>query len=428
MGLQLYRRHSKACKAKRPEDSTTGKFEEGRRRWKKCSCQIFASGTLGGKFKRQCTENWEWDKAEKVADGWQGAGSWPNGSKQRADVVEPSAKTPEVTASQSGRGAVHEVVVAYLSSCQSREIKGSTLAKYKTLTNQLEAYCKVKGYTYIDLLQVKDMDDFYAAWKDAKKGKSKKLERLKGFVRFCLKRKWLTENIAEELKAPPKASELNPKSPFEDKELKRIYEVCDKILPQLNPGPGYRTWDGQDAKDFINLSIYTGLRISDICLFDVSKRLEGNDVYLRMHKTGKPLYTWIPDWLAARLRARAAIHGPLIFQCGVTGNAKQLCDIWRGKRLKKVFKLAGPFKEKPGPHRFRHTFARILLERGVEESDVAELIGDTVEVVRRYYSMWILGRQKRLTNILKDAFANRPESAPFGIGDQANESSATSPS
>ena len=428
MGLQLYRRHSKACKAKRPEDSTTGKFEEGRRRWKKCSCQIFASGTLGGKFKRQCTENWEWDKAERVADGWQGAGSWPNGSKQRADVVEPSAKTPEVTASQSGRGAVHEVVVAYLSSCQSREIKGSTLAKYKTLTNQLEAYCKVKGYTYIDLLQVKDMDDFYAAWKDAKKGKSKKLERLKGFVRFCLKRKWLTENIAEELKAPPKASELNPKSPFEDKELERIYEACDKILPQLNPGPGYRTWDGQDAKDFINLSIYTGLRISDICLFDVSKRLEGNDVYLRMHKTGKPLYTWIPDWLAARLRARAAIHGPLIFHCGVTGNAKQLCDIWRGKRLKKVFKLAGPFKEKPGPHRFRHTFARILLERGVEESDVAELIGDTVEVVRRYYSMWILGRQKRLTNILKDAFANRPESAPFGIGDQANESSATSPS
>jgi len=61
---QLYRRHSKACKANRPEDSRTGKFEEGRRNWKKCSCQIFASGTLGGKFKRQCTENWEWDKAE----------------------------------------------------------------------------------------------------------------------------------------------------------------------------------------------------------------------------------------------------------------------------------------------------------------------------------------------------------------------------
>jgi hypothetical protein len=50
MWLQLYRRHRKGCEAKRPEDSTTGKFEEGRRGWNKCRCQIYVSGTLGGKF------------------------------------------------------------------------------------------------------------------------------------------------------------------------------------------------------------------------------------------------------------------------------------------------------------------------------------------------------------------------------------------
>jgi hypothetical protein len=70
VGLQLCRRHCKASKAKRPEDSRTGKFEEGRRRWRKCRCQIYASGTIGGKFKRQSTDKWEWDKAEEVADGW----------------------------------------------------------------------------------------------------------------------------------------------------------------------------------------------------------------------------------------------------------------------------------------------------------------------------------------------------------------------
>jgi hypothetical protein len=69
----LYRRHCKGCEAKRPDDSRTGKFEEGRRGWKKYSCQIFASGTLGGKFKRQCSEKWKWDKAEELADGWQKA-------------------------------------------------------------------------------------------------------------------------------------------------------------------------------------------------------------------------------------------------------------------------------------------------------------------------------------------------------------------
>lgn len=420
MGLQLYRRHSKGCKAKRPEDSKTGKFEEGRRKWKKCSCQIFASGTLGGKFKRQCTEKWEWGKAEEVATGWEKAGSWPSRLKSPLPIAEVEAKSTEVAGPQQTRKLIREALEAYLSACKSREIQGSTLAKYKTLTNQLEQYCKEKGYTYIEQLQVTDMDAFYAGWKDAKKGKAKKLERLRGLVRFCLKRKWLADNIAEDLKAPPKASELNAKSPFEDEELKRIYAACDKILPQLNPGPGFRTWDGQDTKDFINLSIYTGLRISDICLFDISKRLKGNDVFLRMHKTGKPLYTWIPDWLAARLRVRAVTHGPQIFLCGVSGNAKQLCDIWRNKRLKLVFKFAGPFEEKPGPHRFRHTFARILLERGVPVADVAELIGDTEEVVRRYYAKWIPGRQKRLRKILQDAFADRPENTPFGAVEHAS--------
>lgn len=184
MGLQLYRRHRKGCEAERPEDSTTGKFEESRRNWKKCRCQIYASGTLGGKFKRQSTAKWEWDKAEGVADTWQKAGSWPTVPKHPPFVMnhQPPA---EVNASRPERKTVPEVVEAYLSSCRSREIIGSTLAKYKTLTNQLEAFCQKQGYTYVDQLQVKDMDDFYAGWKDGKKGKAKKLERLKGFVQFC---------------------------------------------------------------------------------------------------------------------------------------------------------------------------------------------------------------------------------------------------
>jgi hypothetical protein len=145
MGLQLYRRHSKACKANRPEDSRTGKFEEGPRNWKKCSCQIFASGTLGGKFKRQCTENWEWDKAEEVAAAWQKAGSWPDPLKQQAAIVDLETQSPKVTAPQIGRGTVPAVLEAYLSSRKNRDIQGSTFAKYKTLTNQLEGCCTEKG-------------------------------------------------------------------------------------------------------------------------------------------------------------------------------------------------------------------------------------------------------------------------------------------
>jgi integrase len=291
--------------------------------------------------------------------------------------------------------------------CKGRDIQPTTFAKYQTFTNQLGAYCDHRGHKYVDQVTVTDMDRFYASWNDGIRGKAKKLERLKGFVKFCRKRKWLTEDLAEDLEAPAGSSVTVPKAPFTDEELTRIYKACDEIGPPTKQGPGHRSWGGEDAKDFIFLSVYTGLRISDVATFDIGKRLKGNDVFLRMHKTKRPLFTWILDWLVERLRARQKRHGPMIFAAGDTRNAKQLCDIWRNKRLKRVFELAGPWDASPHPHKFRHTFVRILLEKGVPVPDVAELIGDSEQILRKYYAAWIPGRQDRLTRILQEAFSDQ---------------------
>jgi hypothetical protein len=64
----------------------------------------------------------------------------------------------------------------------------------------------------LDQLTVADMDLFYASWKDGKRSRAKKLERLKAFVKFCLKRKLLSEDISDDLKAPSRtASRIQPK-------------------------------------------------------------------------------------------------------------------------------------------------------------------------------------------------------------------------
>jgi site-specific recombinase XerD len=76
---------------------------------------------------------------------------------------------------------------------------------------------------------------------------------------------------------------------------------------------------------------------------------------------------------------------------------------------KKVFDLAGPLDEKPTRHRFRHTLALILLERGVPVADVAELIGDTERMVTLHYTKWIQTRQDRLTRIPREDFAYKPK-------------------
>jgi integrase len=77
---------------------------------------------------------------------------------------------------------------------------------------------------------------------------------------------------------------------------------------------------------------------------------------------------------------------------------------WQG-----VFNWLALLKNLPLPHRFRHTFARILLQRGVPVADVADLLGDDERTVREHYSRWVPERQARLTKILKDAFDDKPK-------------------
>jgi site-specific recombinase XerD len=83
-------------------------------------------------------------------------------------------------------------------------------------------------------------------------------------------------------------------------------------------------------------------------------------------------------------------------------------DLWR-RKIHRVFEFAqAEFQQKALPHRFRHTFCRILLQRGVPVADVAELIGDTEDIVYKHYAKWVPERQARLTEVLKTAFEDRP--------------------
>ena len=119
---------------------------------------------------------------------------------------------------------------AYLEGCRNRGIQFPTLAKYRTLAKSAaRKYCEHRGYVCLKQLSVVDMDRFYASWKDGIRSKAKKLERLKGFIQFAVKRKWLDENIAEDLRAPEESSVPADKMPFTDDELVRIYDACDEL-------------------------------------------------------------------------------------------------------------------------------------------------------------------------------------------------------
>jgi integrase len=198
------------------------------------------------------------------------------------------------------------------------------------------------------------------------------------------------------------------KAPFTDDELGRIIDACDTFgtVEWSNGRVQGQSYSGEDLKDFILLMVYTGLRISDVGLFQMD-RLKGNEVFLRAKKNGGEVFTFIPDWLCARLNERAGRCGVRPFIVGQSDRLETVTDMWR-RKIGKVFELAGDFAEPPTPHRFRHTFARILLQRGVPVADVAELMGDDEKTIKTHYSRWVKEKQDRLTKILREAFDDKP--------------------
>lgn len=122
-----------------------------------------------------------------------------------------------------------------------------------------------------------------------------------------------------------------------------------------------------------------------------------------------PLFTWVGDWLYERLLAGERKCGSRIFACGMSARLETATDLWR-RRINRAFDLAGAFEGGTAtPHIFRHTFVRLLLQRGVSPRDVADLIGDTEEVVVRHYARWVPERLERLTNILRKKLSTAPK-------------------
>ena len=395
MSLKLYRRHRKECEGKHSEDERTGEFEEGRRGWKRCACIIHAAGTIGGKFNRRQTGQTDWESAKTVTAAWETAGTWG----------EAPAPQPEVP-SASNRVTIDRATKTFLAEFQEHAAF-ATQKKYRLLLSRFKSFSDDHGYLMIDQWRPEDMREFRSSWVVSHQTAAKNMSMFKNFFEYCLSNEWITRNPARMIKNPRGRDAADKrgeqKLPFSDDEMKRMYDACTKYGNE----PRYK-WTGEDLADFISISTYTGLRISDVALFHIDRMQPTGEILIRTTKAGTHVHTWVPEWLQERIRDRAKTVGPLIFGDHRTKDLNVITDLWR-RKLIRLWDICGPWPSKPHPHRFRHTFARILLQRpNVTVRDVSELLGNTEEMVRKHYAAWVPERQARLTNILKDAFTDKP--------------------
>ena len=399
MSLNLYRRHCAECEAHRSPDSKTGEFEERKKGWKRCSCSIFASGTLNGKFRRRSTGLFAWDHAKTAVSKWK---SWD----AEIPVFIPA---PALKPASLSKTTIEKAIKDFIKE-HTGESADSTVQMYGYLLDDFAEVSTEKGFVALEQWGPADIREYRKSWNVKATTATKKMSILKTFFEYCLTNEWIDRNPARLVRQKHNRNEdeKTERIPFTDEELERMFNACESSYGKGEFEYRYR-WTGQDLADFISVSVYTGLRISDVATFNVQRLLDTGECHIRTTKVGNKVNTWIPEWLQKRVRERALAYGPRIFGASENPDTAVLTDLWR-RKLIRMWGLCGPWKERPVHHRFRHTFVRIMLQTpGVTVRDVAELIGDTEESVRKHYAAWVPERQARVTKVLRDAFANKPK-------------------
>jgi integrase len=163
-------------------------------------------------------------------------------------------------------------------------------------------------------------------------------------------------------------------------------------------------YERERARAMILLLRYTGLRMSDVATL-ARDRVRGDRIYLYTIKNGKPVFLPIPAFL------REALDG-LPTPRATEGQSKYF--FWSGNGITRAFirgvtrTLARVFEistvDGAHAHRFRHTLATALLEKGWTTEDVALVLGSTPDIIRRHYAQWTIQRQERISSLAQDVW------------------------
>ena len=232
--LTLWRWHARACPHR----------AKGRR-WTRCSCGIWVQGSLGGEWIKRSLNTRDWSAAAATVHGWEASG--------QVGVVKLDVPT------------IEQAVALYFEDATARHLAETTLRKRRELLEgKLLTFCKAKGLTVLKQLDVHALRAFRNSWPYSALSAVKRLEYLRGFLRFCQDSGWIASNPAMVLK-PPKVTQ-RPTLPFEDAEVDRVLTAADRLSDWGSFGP--------KARAMVLLLRYSGLRMQDAACLERA-RLKG---------------------------------------------------------------------------------------------------------------------------------------------------------
>ncbi len=239
---------------------------------------------------------------------------------------------------------------------------------------------------------------------------TKELSILRNFFTFCVSRRWMEVNPAKEVR-PPKIKPT-PKEPYSEQEVTQILNAARSF--------GRGDYERCRATAMVLLLRFTGLRISDVATL-ARERVKRDRVHLYTLKNGKPVFLPIPPILQGALEMvpapKGAIGEPKYYFWSGNGTTRAFIrDVTR--TMNRVFKRSGV--KGAHAHRFRHTLATALLEKGWTMEDVAIVLGSSPDIIRRHYAQWSTQRQERIFTLAQDVWSGTflPHSEKSAVSDE----------
>jgi len=279
-----------------------------------------------------------------------------------------------------------------------------TWKKYRCSLRFLTLFCVKVGVMAPADVSTEVLEDFRGSRNIGKLAWRTERQMLVTFFNYCVSRKWIAANPAKDLKAP-RNLKPNEVVPYTLSEESKILAACELI----GGGKYHRSGSAYEqlrARAMIMLLRATALRISDVATFrkdavswDDERKIWR--VLVRTQKSGEPVYLPIPENLKLALDAlplprNAARDCPYYFWNGQTSRRavvgiaeRTLAAVFRKSDVKNAH-----------AHRFRHTLATRLLAQGATFERVADILGNSPEVVRRHYSKWSKGRQDGIDELM----------------------------
>jgi site-specific recombinase XerD len=297
------------------------------------------------------------------------------------------------------------------------KVAPETRVKYTRWVKFLKEFAAEKGITFVDQWNLELIDEYEHGREVKDLTWSKELQFLRQLFKFFEARKWIEGNPAKEAEMPsePKPGE---RIPYTREEIARILSACEQY--------GRTSYERRRAKAMVLILRFYGLRISDMSTL-AKDRIANGQLMVRAGKNGAMIWAPIYPEVATALAILPPPRGtqpdcPYFFWAGPSSSTAVNFVKTVERSLQAVFRRSGV--QNAVPHRFRHTLVTELMAKGATVEDVANILGDDPDTVRKYYLKWSPEYQRRTADLLNrvhfgvsdsDTSASRAEIAPASL-------------